>query len=165
MATYNAKKLTIQKDGNTYIIDPLQGNEAVYIDLTVNIAVSDWTLSNGIYTYVYTNSHFTANSVIVVYFRDGIRGGLVGDLKFTKATGSVTFTTDEAPIGSIPLIVRVIDGTVNGVYPIDAEMVETDAIVGETTVQGALEDLDSRVSMFSVVDGKVCITYQVEDDE
>ena len=164
MAIYNAKKLTVVKGDDTYIIDPLQGNESVYNDLPVTIHTTDWS-GTAPYTYVFTDSHITANSAIAVYFKDGIRDGLVGDLKFTKATGAVTFVTDEPTIGDILLTVRVIDSTTNGVYPIDAEMVETDAVIGETTVQGALEDLDSRTQPASTTDaGIVQLSNTVGDD-
>lgn len=146
MATYNAKTLTlVNQNGDVYVIDPLQGNESVYLDLPVTITQNQWS-GTAPYTYTYTNSHITANAALCVYFKDGVREGLVGDLKWSKATGSITFVTTEPAAGPVPLVVRVIDSTTNGTYPVDASMVETDAIVGETTVQGCLEDLDSRVT-------------------
>lgn len=145
MATYNAKKLTIVKGSDTYIIDPLQGNDSIYNDRTVVIHKSDWS-GTVPYTYIYEDSYITANCGISVYFKDGVRGGLVGDLGYTKTTGAVIFVTTEPAAGDIPLVVRIIDSLVNGVYPVDASAVATTVVEGETTVQGALENLDNRTS-------------------
>lgn len=144
--TYNAKTLTmIDQSGNTYIIDPMQGNEVAFNDISITIHTSDWT-GSGPYIYTYSDTHFVANSTVDVRFKDGIRTGLIGDLKYSKTTGQIQFTTTEEPIGDIPLVIQVIDANVSGVYPIDATMIETEAIVGETTVEGALEDLDTRLT-------------------
>ena len=175
MATYNAKKLTITYGGDTYIIDPLQGNESIFIDIPVTIAKNAWT-SVPPYTYVWTSSYVTANCAISVGFKEGVRDGLVGDLKYTKNTGSITFTTDEPPVGAIPVLIRIIDSNVDGTFPISAEIVETDAIVGCYTVQDALEDIDERVpgSTYTIgncvkvtsgltVTGYVCIANNSSD--
>jgi len=143
MATYTAKKLTISNNGDEYIIDPLQGNDVAYMEFTVNIGVNDWTELNGIYTYIWTNMHVTQNCYIQVHFKDGIRDGLVGDLTCNKTTGRVIFTTDEAPIGVIKLLVRVVDVATTESLIVSADLVETDAVIGETNVQGALEDLNN----------------------
>lgn len=149
MATYNAKTLTITNNGDNYIIDPLQGNDVAYRDITVNIDSEDWTLSNNVYSYVWTNSYLTQNSQVQVYFKANVRGGLTGDLRVQKTTGQITFSTSEEPTDDISLLVRIIDANTTGILPINADMVETDAIVGETDVQGALEDLDERIRELS----------------
>ena len=144
MAIYNAKKLTLVKGEDTYIIDPLQGNESVYLDIDVTIHKTDWSQTQP-YTYVWSNQYVTANCAINILFKDGVRDGLVGDFHFSKtSSGSVTFTTDEPPVGDIPIIVRIIDSTTDGVFPVSADLVATDAITGETNVQGALEYLDTN---------------------
>lgn len=145
MATYNAKTLTITNNGDNYIIDPLQGNDVAYRDITVDIDAEDWELSNDVYSYVWTSSYLTQNSQVQVYFKANVRGGLTGDLRVQKTTGQITFSTGEEPTDDISLLVRIIDANTTGILPINADMVETDAIVGETDVQGALEDLDERV--------------------
>lgn len=149
MATYNAKTLTITNNGDNYIIDPLQGNDVAYRDITVNIDAEDWELSNDVYSYVWTNSYLTQNSQVQVYFKANVRGGLTGDLRVQKTTGQITFSTGEEPTDDISLLVRIIDANTTGILPINADMVETDAIVGETDVQGALEDLDERIRELS----------------
>ena len=145
MATYNAKKLTIVKGGDTYIIDPMQGNDAAFYEYDITIPVNGWSVSAP-YTYTWSNAHVTSNSIVLVEYKTGVRDGLVGDLTRSKATGSVTFTTSELPVGDIPLHITIICTNVDGIFPVYASDVETDAIVGETSVQGALEDLDGRAS-------------------
>lgn len=144
MAIYNAKKLTLVKGEDTYIIDPLQGNESVYIDFDVVILKNSWSAVPP-YTYVWTDQRVTANCAVDVLFKDGVRDGLVGDFHFSKTgAGSVTFTTDEPPIGDIPIVIRIIESKADATFPIDADLIETDAITGETNVQGALEHLDTN---------------------
>lgn len=167
MAVYNAKKLTITKDGNTYIIDPLQGNETAFIDFDVTIESTDWT-GNGPYTYEYTNSHITRYCVVFVYFKPSAAGSDITYLFYEKEQGKVTFTTPDQLDDDLDLVVRIAEANVEGVFPISADVVETDAVVGETDVQGALEDLDERIgqqqTIWSVVNGKVCINYEKEID-
>ena len=176
MATYHARTLTLRKYNETtsetdeFIIDPMWGNEAACMDFTVNIPADGWTdEDDGTYSYVWENSHLTMNCIFDVNFQEGVENGLVGYLSCTKSTGQITFVTDEPVIGNVPVFVRVIDAAVSGHFPITADLVETDAVLGETDVQGALEDLNERVSImenrFSVVNGKLCITYKREVTE
>ena len=164
MATYHAKSLTMTKNGDEYIIDPLQGNDAAFMDFTVNIDEEDWDLNSSLYTYVWQNQYLTQNSAIQTWFKDGVRDGIVCDIKVTKTTGQITFTMEEAPIGDVSILVRIMDTRVLGnTYPINADLISTNAVIGQTEVQGALEEIVSKIGAHDI-DITVLANKQTSDE-
>ena len=137
---------TFMYDGIRYILTSMDSSMSSvdFMDMAVIIQQNSWTENEGVYTYTWTNEHLTANSIVQVEFKDGVRGGLVGDLKAQKTTGQIVFTTNLEPVGAIPLNVRIIDAVVEHTYPIAADLISTDAVTGQTEVQGALEEIVSK---------------------
>lgn len=82
--------------------------EVLYTDLSVDIAVVNWS-GNGPYTYTYTNSAIKTSSNVTVWFRDGVRDSDVEDLQWTHSGANINFTTATKPTTTVPILVRVVN--------------------------------------------------------
>ena len=115
-------------------LDPEQGS-AIFTDVAFSIASDAWTLANSLYTYQYNNVLITAGSGVEVFYDSTLRSALTGDIYITKNTGSVTFTTTKAPIGTLTGTLRVIV-SVSGTLPV------AKGGTGATTAKGARANLN-----------------------
>ncbi len=98
-------------------LDPESG-VAIFTDANFTFTTSDWTLSNGVYSAVYTNATLlTATAGVQVFYDASLRTALTGDIYVNKTTGSVTFTTTSQPVGTLTGFIRIID-SVSGVTPV-----------------------------------------------
>ena len=111
----SSSNLTLVENGLANLID--MRTTQVFTDLPFSISTSDWTSSNGVYTKTISNSLITAASGIQTIYDSTVRTALTGDVYTTKATGSVTFTTTSAPVGTFTGFIRVFD-SVSGVIPV-----------------------------------------------
>lgn len=111
--------------------------ESYDIDIPVTIAVSDWSDTSP-YTYTYSDSRITDGCSVEVYFADGAENCDVRLLDYAKGTNSVTITADVLPAQSLPVIIHIENMDSTGIAPLTASEVSTDAVQGQTTVQGAL---------------------------
>lgn len=123
-------------------LDNLDATQAVYTDIDVDILTTDWT-GNGPYIYDWLNSTINTNTGIQIFFRDGVRDALTGDFSAAKLQngGGVRFTTSDMPVATVPVTVRIINSAAAN---ISAQTIGTSAVTGATTVEGALQNLQSN---------------------
>ena len=94
-----------------------QASTGVFADIPFAIPAADWTLSNGVYTYVYENTLLKAQSGVDMIWNESLRTALTGDVSAEKSTGYITFTTSTAPKGELSGVIRILDN-ISGILPI-----------------------------------------------
>ena len=156
--TYDIKDSTLQlatteSDGLMSAEDKAKLNQVtpgglVYLDAEVTIAQDAWS-NSAPYTYTWTNALVTSTCGLDVFFREGVYDNLIGSLTWEKVTGGVQFTTSELPEGAVPIVVRIIDSPTEGAFSLEAEIVKTTAISGETNVEGALTRINNNKANLS----------------
>ena len=144
--------------GDIYSFTDVGSARAVFKDIQFSIAVADWTGESAPYTAQVLDSFVTEDSGIWVFFDDSYdsyASGAVWAAVNSAGTG-IAFSTDSKPTGTITGFVRVVDG-VSGTIPVSL------GGTGVTSIPELKEVLNIN-DMFSVVNGKVCITYNKEVD-
>ena len=123
----------------------LQAVENVCTATDVTIATTDWTLANGVYSYVWSNSLVQAGSLINITLRDGAENAGIDEFEFTHTTGSVTIATSSVPTASLPITINVIHTKPNGLQELSADQISSEAVTGCDTVEEALTAINDKI--------------------
>ena len=117
----------------------------VYLDLAVSLPSSGWSNSSP-YVYTWTSAYVTPECAIDVHFGEGAENILVDYLEFEKVSGGVKFTAPVKPTVNIPVIVRILNADAESITSVSATMVSTSAVSGQSNVEQALSNVDSRTT-------------------
>lgn len=127
------------------IPDRIAELENVCTEQDVTIQTSDWTLSNGTYTYEWSNSLVTSSCAIEVTTRDGAENSGIEYFDAVKSVGSITFTTTDTPTGSFPVRVTIVNAKADAFQSLSADEISSEAISDCDNVEEALTNLDGRL--------------------
>lgn len=107
--------------------------QSMLINIDFSIQTSDWTLSNGVYTYELTTAYVTATSKEIVQYDSSLRTYGQYDIDAVKKTGGggMIFSTLILPTGTIS----------GSLYVFANENGNVAVIVGEAVKQSALRDV------------------------
>lgn len=129
----------------TILNNRLLAVENVCTEQDVTIQTSDWTLSNGTYTYEWSNSLVTSSCAIEVTTRDGAENSGIEYFDAVKSVGSITFTTTDTPTGSFPVRVTIVNAKADAFQSLSADEISSEAISDCDNVEEALTNLDGRL--------------------
>ena len=84
-------------------------------DVPFAVGVSDWTLSNGVYTANFTTAYVTSSSKEILTYSESLRSYAQADINAEKASGGggIKFTTTKIPTGTITGNAYVFDNNDN----------------------------------------------------
>ena len=146
--------------GSIFTFSTYPPASAVFDDVDFSIATTDWTGDAAPYSAELSSDKFVAGCGIWVFWSSSYDSYSKTSISATVSSGKVTFSTNTKPTGAVGGFIRAVCG-VNGTVPI------VRGGTGGTTADEALTNLgigDARekLDLFSVVDGKLCITYYEE---
>ena len=117
----------------------------IYLDLELSIPTTAWSSSSP-YTYTWSSAYITPECDIEVEFGDGAENVEMTYLEFEKVSGGVKFTVPSKPLSAVPVVIRVINADAEYIASVSATMVSTSAIPGQSNVEQALSNVDSRIT-------------------
>ena len=136
---YTESEVDTQISGLSARIDALDPDKGVGIfkDVSITITTSNWAEDqvNHVWTYTYQNPLITQRCGVEVFYDQSFRTAIAGDIYTQKNTGSVVFTTNKAPTGTLTCVLRVLD-SVQGVVPVDHGGTGAETAAGARTALG-----------------------------
>lgn len=124
--------------------------------VVLTITTGQWT-GNGPYTYSYSVSNVTADTIMTITYDETSAGYLTSGISATPSSGSVTISTDSLPTGSITVMMQLVgvlgEAEVH-VLPDAYSTTQTDSLVNGSRVL-VVSDTVAAGSTATISDSKI----------
>lgn len=155
IASINASMVTTDAvDTASNVQEALEILENAGGDFFIQIEPSMWA-TTAPYTYTWISPKVTADCRVDVDFDDDANDGSITEIEYEKVSGGIKFTSSFKPASNVRLVIHILNAQAETMASITGDMVNTTVISGANNVNGALTNLNSKITNIVSVDAEV----------